>query len=128
MDREIVIREDRLRKVSESFAWIDHRFWREGYLKVMNGDDLRLYIFLLLVGNRNGVSWWRERSICKYLRMNEMELKNARIRLIKLSLIAYASPYYQVLSLPKEEESWRRERGGDPCRIGDIIMSTLRKM
>lgn len=125
MDREIIIRADRVRKIPESFAWIDHRLWREGYVRIMGGNEVRVYLFLLLVGNRYGVSYWRDRSICRHLGIAEAELTSARRNLVSMSLISYSQPYYQVLSLPEAEEP---ARGGEPAQIGALIENSMKNM
>jgi hypothetical protein len=110
MDKEIIIRTDRLRKTPESFAWIDHRLRREGYLRMMSGHDVRVYLFLVLVGNRNGVSFWRDRRICTYLGITGEELIRSRDNLISLSLICHSPQYYQVLSIPETEITMLMQR------------------
>src|ERR1019366_9863416 len=50
----------RLRRIAESFAWIDHRLLRNGYLAVMTHQEQSLYLFLTLVADRHGVSFYRQ--------------------------------------------------------------------
>jgi len=38
----------RVRRIERSFAWIDHRLLRNGYLQVMTHPDQALYLFLVL--------------------------------------------------------------------------------
>ena len=91
---------------------------RDGYLASLSGTDIRLYLFLVLAANSNGVSWWGDRSICGQLKIRESELRMARGRLVEKSLIAYRRPYYQVLSLQA-----RKEQPGSQgaSHIGHII-------
>jgi len=46
-----------VRRIKGSFAWIDHRLLRNGYLSVITHPDLALYLFLVLAADRNGVSF-----------------------------------------------------------------------
>ncbi len=50
----------RVRKIERSFAWIDHRLLRNGYLEIMTHHDQALYLFLALVADRHGVSFYRK--------------------------------------------------------------------
>jgi replication initiation and membrane attachment protein DnaB len=85
-----------VRKIQGSFAWIDHRLMRDGYLPIMTHEDLGLYLFLILAADRNGVSFYRKEKICDTLSLSFQQFEIARDRLIDLNLIAYQS--YSVMS------------------------------
>jgi hypothetical protein len=94
----------RVRKIEGSFAWIDHRLLRAGYLAVMSHHEQALYLFLALVADRNGVSFYRKEKICDCLALDDAQFQVARDRLVDLGLIAFEpytvlSPngFYQVL-------------------------------
>lgn len=94
----------RVRRIEKSFAWIDHRLLRSGYLPVMTHQDQALYLFLALVADRHGVSFYRKEKICDISGLDWGQFEVARDRLIDLKLIAFesysaASPngHYQVL-------------------------------
>lgn len=94
----------RVRRIERSFAWIDHRLLRSGYLRVMTHQDQVLYLFLLLAADRHGVSFYRKEKICDAAGLEWGPFEVARDRLIKLKLVAF-EPYsaftpngfYQVL-------------------------------
>ena len=95
-----------VRKINGSFAWVDHRLLRDGYLPVMTQQDQAFYLFLLLAADRNGVSFYRKEKICDILALDFQQFEVARDRLIDLNLIGYQpytalSPngYYQVLPI-----------------------------
>jgi hypothetical protein len=95
-----------VRRIQGSFAWIDHRLLRDGYLPIMTREDQVLYLFLILVTDRHGVSFYRKERICDTLSLSFQQFDVARDRLIDLNLIAYQaysslSPngYYQVLPI-----------------------------
>ena len=95
-----------VRKITGSFAWVDHRLLRDGYLPVMTQQDQSFYLFLLLAADRNGVSFYRKEKICDILSLDFQQFEVARDRLINLNLIGYQpytalSPngYYQVLPI-----------------------------
>ena len=99
-----VVQPHRVRKIEKSFAWIDHRLIRNGYLAAMTHQDQSLYLFLVLVADRNGVSFYRKEKICDQLGLDFGQFEVARDRLIDLKLIAFErysamtpNGYYQVL-------------------------------
>ena len=47
---------DRLRTIGGSFAFLEHRFLREGFWSSLGHHELLLYVFLILVADRNGLS------------------------------------------------------------------------
>lgn len=105
----------RVRKIEHSFAWLDHRLLRHGYLEVMSHHDLAVYVFLALAADRHGVSFYRKEKICDGLGLDWDEFEVARRRLIELSLIAFqpyrqADPngYYQVLPVDGRPLSWNQ--------------------
>jgi hypothetical protein len=94
----------RVRRIETSFAWIDHRLLRNGYLAVMTHEEQALYLFLVLAADRHGVSFYRKEKICDLLGLDFGPFETARDRLIDLKLVAFepysaASPngHYQVL-------------------------------
>jgi len=96
----------KIRTIKGSFAWVDHRFLRNGYLAITTHEELALYLFLILVADRNGVSFYRKEKICDALNLDFRQFEIARDRLIDFKLIAFESytilspnGYYQVLPI-----------------------------
>jgi hypothetical protein len=87
----------RLRRIQHSFAWIDHRLLRSGFLQTMTHQDQSLYLFLALAADRNGVSFYRKEKICSILGLDFGEFEVARDRLINMGLIAFQT--YSALSV-----------------------------
>ena len=102
--RCVIPQPDRVRKIQGSFAWIDHRLLRDGFLAAMTREDQALYLFLALAADRNGVSFYRKEKICDLLWLDEGQFVTARERLIDMGLIGF-QPYsafspngwYQIL-------------------------------
>ncbi len=90
----------RLRKIEGSFAFIQHRFLRDGFWSSLCRDELLLYIFLVIAGNREGLSYYSYDKICLLLKMDIDEYILARDELINKDLIAFDGRLFQVLSLP----------------------------
>jgi hypothetical protein len=87
----------RLRRIEHSFAWIDHRLLRSGFVQVMTHHEQSLYLFLALAADRNGVSFYRKDKICDILGLEFGEFEVARDRLIDMGLLAFGS--YAALSV-----------------------------
>lgn len=103
----------RVRRIEKSFAWIDHRLLRNGYLEVMAHHDQVLYLFLALAADRHGVSFYRKEKICDAVGLEWSEFEMARDRLIHLSLIAFQpysattpNGYYQILPVDGRPPAW----------------------
>lgn len=124
---------DRIRKIAGSFAFIEHRFLRDGFFETLTHHELLLYLFLVLVGDRRGLSYYSYDKICILLRVSVDDYILARDSLIKKDLIAFDGHLYQVLSLPKRPvreapKPLRTEEvitGGDPTAVRQIILHCL---
>jgi hypothetical protein len=93
---------ERLRRIAgQSFAFIPHRFLREGFFASLRVDELRLYFLLVLAADRNGVSFYHYDSICSLLELPLESYLRARNALIAKDLIAFDGTRFQVLSLPE---------------------------
>lgn len=92
---------NRIRKIEGSFAWISHRFLRSGFFTSLTHHELLLYLFLVLVADRQGLSYYHYDKICSLLSLSLDEYIVARNQLIDKDLIAFDGTFFQVLSLPR---------------------------
>jgi hypothetical protein len=60
---------------------------------------LALYLFLVTVADAQGLSYYSDSSLGKYLTMHSQTVRKARRELSIAGLIAYQEPLYQVLDL-----------------------------
>jgi len=91
----------RIRKIGgQSFAFLPHRFLSDGFLCALKPEELVLYIFLLLAGNRHGVSFWGAEAICAVLHLPLENFIRVRNGLITKNLVAFDGTRFQVLALP----------------------------
>ena len=91
---------DRIRKITGSFAFIEHRFLHDGFWGSLDHHQLLLYLFLIIVADRNGLSYYSYDKICTLLRISVDEYIPARDALIDQNMIAFDGYLFQVLSLP----------------------------
>ncbi len=95
-----VLNSQRIRRINGGFSFIPHRFVADGFLHTLNQKVLLLYLFLILVSDRFGLSFYSDESICAFLQLNQEEYANARNILIAKDLIAFNGKLFQVLDLP----------------------------
>ena len=92
----------RVRSITGSFAFIEHRFLRHGFWAGLGHHELLLYFFLVLVADRQGLSFYSYDKICSLLAISVDEYILARDSLINKDLLAFDGTFFQVLSLPPE--------------------------
>lgn len=128
MHRKTVICRQRLRRIPSHFSWVDHRLVRDEHICGRSTEALALYLFVVTVGNAEGLSWYSDASICRWLSFSQEQLPAARRELKQAELIAYRRPVYQVLDLRAVSEtvtaSDPTQRSGGMLSIGEV----LRKM
>ena len=124
MIEKVPIHPHRVRKVPKQFSWLDHRLVRDRFIDHCTHQAAALYLFLVIVADGEGLSYYSDSSIMKRLSMGETDLREARESLIGLQLIAYVKPLYQVLSLNPEVEAQARHTRPPmdrPVPIGQVF-------
>jgi hypothetical protein len=127
------IQPDRVRTVRRGFAAIPNRFLHEGFFAQLSHLERSLYFFLVLAGDRRGVSYYGYDRICSTLEVTPDRFIEARNALIDLDLIATDGTRFQVLSLPDRplprvrsplvtQEDFERD---DPATIHQLIRTSL---
>lgn len=91
---------ERVRRIEGGFSFVPHRFLTDGFFASLLLDEQVLYFFLILAGDRNGVSFFGADAMLSLLCMEAHRLMTARGGLIDKDLIAFDGRRYQVLSLP----------------------------
>jgi len=122
-----VLDPERVRKIEGSFSWIDHRFITGGFLKDLSTLEILLYLFLVAVSDRNGLSFYYDDRIASLLKIDLAALGQAREGLVLRSLVAYEPPLYQVLSLPSRPRILSSREQRSP-REEDIARSYFKKI
>jgi hypothetical protein len=123
MVAKIPIVAELIRKVPSHFSWIDHRLIRDRHIEHCTHPAAALYLFLVTVGDAKGLSYYGDKSITKYLSMDQHALQEARANLVRIGLIAWQKPLYQVLALDtaKREKQPPRSNMDNPLSLGDIL-------
>ena len=122
-----VICPQRIRHVPKRFSWVDHRLVRDGRITGLSHGALALYLFLVTVADADGLSYYSDGAVDRYLCMGSGILGRFRRELQDAELIAYKRPLYQVLGLDKPlglsmpAASSRAARDGEAVSIKDIF-------
>ncbi len=117
----------RRRKLPSGFSWIDHRLVRDSHIEKCGPKALALYLFLVTVGDAEGLSYYGDEAIGRRLHLDGGDLAFARGELVEAGLIAWERPLYQVLDLDRfraAEPAARRaplSRSGAVQSLGDIL-------
>ncbi len=123
----------RVRKIKGSFAWVPHAFLREGFLGSLTHHELRLYLFLVLAADRQGISYYSFDKICSLLGITPDDYILARNNLIERDLIAFNGYLFQVLSLPPQLVTHQAQaitnvaemEERDPATVRQLILRSL---
>lgn len=126
---------DRIRRIEAGFSFIPHRFLREGFFITLTRDELVVYFLLVLVSDREGLSYYSQDRLCHLLKMCFEDFHQARNGLIKKDLIAFDGFIFQVLSLSEKpvytparllvnEEDFEES---DPLTVHQLAEKSLRE-
>ena len=96
-----ILEPNRLRHIDGGFSFIPHRFLTDGFLASLTQTELLLYLFLVLVSDRYGLSFYSYDSICSLLQLSADDYMEARDGLMEKDLIAFDGTLFQVLDLPQ---------------------------
>ena len=120
---------ERLRHVPRQFSWIDQRLVRNRHIQGPTPRALALYLFLCTVADAEGLSYYSDASTGALLTCSGSELRAARAELAAAGLIAYQSPFYQVLGLePRAGAALAvapEPRVGEVRSIGEIFRAMM---
>ena len=100
MIQKRILDPERIRRIDGGFSFIPHRFLTDGFLASLDQKQLLLYLFLVLVSDRHGLSFYSYDAICSLLQLSLDEYIKARDSLIARGLIAFDGTMFQVLELP----------------------------
>lgn len=124
---------DRLRRVPRQFSWVDHRLVRDKHIRGLSHQALALYLFLVVVSDAEGLSYYSDEALQRYLNLNKVMTGEARRELCDAGLIAYSRPLYQVLSLESSSaplpsapcECPRPRSSSDVVSIGEVLRQAM---
>jgi hypothetical protein len=74
MIEKVPIHPHRVRKVPKQFSWLDHSLGRDRYIDHCTHRAAALYLFLVTVADGEGLSYYSDSSVRKWLSMDETGL------------------------------------------------------
>lgn len=108
------------------FSWVDQCLVRDGYTARLSAEALALYLFLVTVGDAQGLSYYGDQALERYLTFDLSALARSRAELVHAGLIAYERPLYQVLSLERTlADKGEIRRGGELCSVASVLRQVL---
>jgi len=103
---------------AQSYSIIDHQLLHGRYLHRLSHESMILYLFLVVVGDRQGQSFYSDRSIMEILRLSGPKLDQARDQLILEGLISYRRPYWEVNNLTQRRDHGRDDQANHSLSSG----------
>jgi len=100
MIKKTLLDPHRVRAIQGSFAFVEHRFLRDGFWSRLGHHELLLYFLLVLVADRQGLSYYSYDKLCSLLSFTVDDYVAARNSLIAQDLLAFDGRLFQVLALP----------------------------
>ncbi len=127
MMQKKILRPDRLRQVPAQFSWIDQRLVRENFLRHAEPAAWALYLVLVTVADAQGLSYYADATLSRLLKLDLLQLAQARQQLVRADLVAYQKPLAQVLALPPAAGTAAPDapRLGQALSAGDILRRAL---
>jgi len=122
-----IINPDRIRRIEGGFSFIPHRFITDGFLTFLTQKELLLYLFLVLVSDRYGLSYYAYDSICSLLRFSLDQYIEARNGLVEKDMISFDGTLFQVLDLPSKPNQTNPPESRDPATIAGLIRQSLKE-
>lgn len=118
----------RIRRIDGGFSFIPHRFLTGGFLSALDPHQLLLYFFLVLAGDRNGLSFYSYDSICNFLKFSLEQYIQARDGLIEKDLLAFDGTIFQVLELPPVAPESRQKARSTTTKLDRLIKKTIKEV
>ena len=127
MIKKKIINPERIRHIEGGFSYIPHRFITDGFLTSLTQKEFLLYLFLVLVSDRYGLSFYSYDSICSLLQLTVEQYIEAREGLMEKGLIAFDGRLFQVLDLPSKPIESKAPKE-DPAAIAQLIRESLKEV
>jgi hypothetical protein len=110
-----------LRQLPRQFSWIDQQLVRGGHLDRCDHGSWALYLFLATVSDAQGLSYYSDAAVRRWVKLEPAPLTTAREQLIGAGLLAYRQPLYQLLALPRLLGTRPTVRAGQVRSMGELL-------
>ena len=96
---------------AQSYSIIDHHLLHGGYLQRIRHESMIVYLFLVVVSDREGKSFYADTTISGIVRLTDQQLQAARSELLREALIDYRRPYWILKNITQPNERKAYEHG-----------------
>lgn len=127
MIKKRILNTGRIRQIAGGFSYIPHRFLSGGFLASLEQKEILLYLFLILVSDRYGLSYYSYDMICSLIQLTLDEYIEARRGLLKKDLISFDGKIFQVLDLPATPGCAAATTCEDPAEVARTIRQSLQE-
>ena len=128
MIKKHVLNDQRVRRIDGGFSFIPHRFLTDGFLSALDPHQLLLYFFLVLAGDRYGLSFYSYDWICSLLQMSMDQYLQARDGLIEKDLIDFDGTIFQVLDLPRVAPTSSSTTKSKSLPLKKLLQNTVKEL
>lgn len=111
---------------AKSYSIIDHQILHNGYLHRLSHEAMILYLFLVVVGDREGRSFYADTTIMDILRLDSTGLSSARLELEAEGLIYCRGLYYFVRNIEAGKDHAGCKRKDIPEVIRNLAKDCLK--
>lgn len=98
---------------AKSYGIVDHGLLHGRYLHRMSPVAMSLYLFLCVVANKEGRSFYAPVTIMDILRFNSGTFDKALVELTGLALVDYRSPHFCLINIEDKSHD-RRSSQSNP--------------
>jgi len=112
---------ERLRQLPRQFSWIDQQLVRGGHMDRCDHPAWALYLFLVTVADAQGLSYYSDAAVSRWIKLEPTALVAAREQLIGAGLLAYRKPLYQLLALPARQQTLPGNRSAQVRSVGELL-------
>jgi hypothetical protein len=110
---------------SRRFQLHSPSFSHRRFLALLDQKEILLYLFLILVSDRHGLSYYSYDMICSLIQLTLDEYIEARDGLLKKDLISFDGKIFQVLDLPAAPHPSSPMSYEDPAVVARMIRQSL---
>ena len=85
---------------ARSYSIVDHQLLHRGFFRTLSIEALALYLFLIVVSDQEGKSYYAEKTVSDILRLPPEKYSMALSELIRSNLVDFRRPFFWVRNLP----------------------------
>ena len=117
---------NRRRRTPAQFSWLDHRLVRERRLESCPVEAWALYLFLVTVGDAQGLSYYCDASLTARVPLDPPRASTRPLSPHRRRTHRLRAPLYQVLSLDDAPATSTQHRSAPARRLSEVLQQIAR--